>query len=66
MMPNEIVITRTEALVQPYAKNGNVGFQKPVYDWIVRVNGKYVGHSRMLRKAKDLANDFEGEVKVIR
>ena len=63
---NTITITRSAAMVQPYARKGNVGCQKPVYDWIVRVNGKYVGHARLLRQAKELAGDFDGEVKVVR
>ena len=63
---NVVTITRVAVIVQPYPRNGNVGTQKPVYDWIVRVNGKYVGHSRVLRKAKEIADDYAGKVTVVR
>ena len=60
-----IEIIRTAALVQPYAKNGNQSTQRPVYDWIVRVNGKYVGHSRSLKTAKQIAGDY-GTATIVR
>jgi hypothetical protein len=43
---------------QPYARNGNVGMQKPRHDWHLAVNGKIVETFAMLRMAKIAAKDY--------
>jgi hypothetical protein len=64
-MTTQVANTRSAARVQPYANNGNVSTQATTYDWIVRVNGKYVEFYSTLKKAKELASDF-GQFEVVR
>ncbi len=63
---SNVTITREIKTVQPYPRNGNVGTQKPSYEWVVRVDGKFACRPLpTLRQAKQMAAEF-GTAVVVR
>jgi hypothetical protein len=61
-----VTITREVKTVQPYPRNGNVGTQAPSYEWVVRVDGKFVCRPlSTLRQAKSIAAEF-GSATIVR
>lgn len=53
-----IEISKTLSSRQPYPRNGNVTTQKPKYNWVLKVNGKWVGTFSLKREALEAAKDY--------
>jgi hypothetical protein len=59
-MATTVRIARRIALVQPYARNGNVGERKPRCTWTVEADGRIVSSPYYtLKAALELARDFD-------
>lgn len=61
-MTSRFEIRERDTLVQPYARNGNVGQQKPVKEYLVYevATGKPVSSPlRRLKDAKQFVNEME-------